>query len=298
MAVETEQNQLLDAEFLRKLEQLAILVKRAQLGVAHGERKSRRKGTSIEFADYRDYVQGDDLRHVDWNIYGRLNALYLKLFQDQEDLTVHLILDASKSMAFGKPAKIDFARKLAAAIGYIGLCGYDRVCCEALYGDASASMSAVRGKASVGKLFTFLGTLQADGETRLEPGIRSYALRNRARGVAVLFSDFFDAEGFEGPLRRLQMSGSECYAIHVLSRNEIEPEVAGDLKLFDCENNSFTEISVSPSLLKRYRQNLAGFTESIRKFCLARGITYVLAPSDTPFERLTLEVLRRGGMLR
>ncbi|MBN2310992.1 MAG: DUF58 domain-containing protein [Candidatus Hydrogenedentes bacterium] len=289
---------LLDADFLRRLERLAILAKRVQLGHIKGERKSRRKGSSVEFADYRDYVQGDDLRHVDWNIFGRLDALYLKLFQEQEDLTVHLLIDASRSMAFGKPGKLAFAAKLAAAIGYIGLVGYDRVSVEAFSESGIFRLPAVRGKGAARELFAFLDGLGAQGRTGLEQSCRSYILRNRSKGIAVLLSDFLDPSGFEGALRRLSQSRCDLFAVQVLSRDELDPQVTGDLKLLDSETGEFTEISVSPSLLRRYRENVGGFCDAVRAFCMARDIGYVLAPSDTPFEELILDMLRAGGMIR
>jgi uncharacterized protein (DUF58 family) len=289
---------LLSPEFLRKLEQLAIAAKRVQLGSQKGERRSKRKGVSVEFADYRDYVQGDDLRHIDWNIYGRLDSLYLKLFQEQEDLTVNLLIDASKSMSFGSPPKIDFAVKLAAAIGYIGLVGYDRVSVEAFTDEGGGRMSPVRGKANARKLFGFLESVRAGGATALEEACRSYFIRNRSKGVAILVSDFFDEDGFEEPLRRLTQSGSDLYAVHVMAREEIDPELTGDLKLVDSETEGFAEITVSRTLLKRYKDNVNGFCDSIRRFCLARDINYIFAPSDTAFERVTLDVLRRGGLFR
>ena len=289
---------ILDPAFLHRLERLALLVRRAHLGVAKGERKSRRKGQSVEFADYRDYVQGDDLRHVDWNIYGRLDALYLKLFQEQEDLTLHLLIDASRSMAFGNPAKVAFALKMAAAIGYIALAGYDRVCVEAVNEKGRQRLAPIRGRASARKLFQFLQGIAAQGGTQLEQSCRSYIVRNRSKGVAVLLSDFMDPDGFEGSLRRLKQSRSDCYAIHVLARDELEPRITGDLKLLDSETGEFTEVSASPALLKKYRQNVSGFCEAVRQFCVARNIGYILAPSDTPFEELTLQMLRTGGMVR
>lgn len=294
----TESKALLDADFVRRLERLVIAAKRVQLGRAKGERKSKRKGSSVEFADYRDYVQGDDLRHIDWNIYGRLDALYLKLFQEQEDLTVHLLVDASQSMAYGEPAKIEFAAKLAAAIGYIALIGYDRVSVEAFAGARRQVMRPVRGKGNANRLFSFLSGLSAGGQTELEDSCKSYVLRNRSKGIAVIFSDFLDPEGFEGGLRRLLQSGCDVYAVHILARQEIDPEVTGDLKLLDSETSACTEISVSPALLRRYRQNVDGFCDALRRHCLARDIGYMFAPSDTPLDRLLLEVFRRGGMLQ
>jgi uncharacterized protein (DUF58 family) len=295
---EQQRTPLLDAEFMRKLERISLAARRVRLGAARGERRSRRKGISTEFADYRNYVQGDDLRHIDWNIVGRLDALYLKLFEEQEDLTLHVLIDASLSMGYGDPPKLAMACQLAAALGYIALVNFDRVTVEAFSEAGVQELRPTRGKASTHKLFDFIEQIAAGGATTLEASTRGHFLRSRGKGVVVLLSDFFDPDGHEGVLRRMTMSGSDVYVIHVLSREEIDPPVTGDLKLLDAETGEFTEVSVSPTLLKRYRENVAAFCESIRRFCVARGIGYTLAPSDTDIERLSLEMLRSGGLLQ
>ena len=289
---------LLEPEFLRRLERLALMARQVQVGSAKGERKSKRKGVSIEFSDYRDYVQGDDLRHVDWNIYARLDSFHLKLFQEMEDFTLHLLIDASRSMGFGAPSKIAFAGRLAAALGYIALAGYDRVCAEAFAGAVSMSLPPLRGKASAGKLFAFLQQVEAEGPTRLEGACKTHFLRHRAKGVAVMISDFFDPEGFEAGLRRLALSGSDAYAIQVLAPEEYAPEVSGDIKLLDCETGAAVEVTVTPALLKRYQERREEFCDSMREFCLRRGIGYFLTTSDAPVDRLILEIFRRGGMIK
>lgn len=295
---ETAKERILDAEFLRKLERLVLMARRVHLGAAKGERRSRRKGSSVEFADYRDYVQGDDLRFVDWNIAGRLDAMYLKLYEEQEDLTLHLLIDGSASMGFGEPPKLEFACKVAAALGYIALAGFDRVSAEVFLGESSRRLEPMRGKASANRLFAFLENARAEGKTQLDASCKSYILRNRAKGVALLISDFLDPEGFEGALRRLAQSGSDLYVLHVLSHEEVDPPITGDLRLVDSETQAYTEISMSRALLKRYKENLDGFCEALRRACVARNIAYVPAVSDMDFERLTLEVLRRSGLLR
>ena len=294
----TNKEPLLSTALMMKLERLSIAVKRSQLGVTKGERKSKRKGQSVEFADYRDYVQGDDLRHVDWNLYARLDQLYLKLFQEQEDLTLHLLIDASKSMGFGTPHKFLFAQRLAAAIGYIGLTAYDRVSVAALSDGALTSLAPLRGQASARRLFAFLETLEARGGTQLASACRAHVIRNRAKGVALFISDFFDETGFEEALRQLAASGSEIYAVQVLAPEEIEPELSGDLKLIDSETQAFAEISVSHALIKRYHKNRDAFVERVRQYCVSRGIAHFLVSSATPIEHLTLDILRKGGMLR
>lgn len=297
MASNDGQAQLLEPEFMHKLERLALMAKKVKSGATKGERRSSRKGSSVEFADYRDYVQGDDLRHVDWNIYGRLESLYIKLFEEREDLTLHLLIDASKSMGFGSPHKLLFAKRLAAALGYIALSGYERVSVEAFSGAESQRINPCRGKASVRKLFSFIESIEAGGGTRLEGSCRSYLARNRTKGVAVLISDFFDDSGFEGCFRQLNQAGSDLYAIHVLAPEEISPLLTGDLKLIDSETEAFAEISVSRALLKRYTSNRDGFCESVRSYCTARGIGHVTASSDSSIEELTLDLLRKGGMV-
>lgn len=298
MTTASDKAGLLDPTFLRKLERLSIMAKRVKPGVTKGERKSTRKGTSVDFADYRDYVQGDDLRHVDWNIYSRLGDLFIKLFEEREDLTLHLIIDASASMNFGTPTKIDFAKRLAAALGYIALSGHERVAIEAFTGDAVQRITPCRGKSSVNKLFNFIESIEPGGGTELEQASRAYLSRNRTKGVVVIISDFFDEAGFEGAIRRFNQSRSDVYAIHTLAPEEIDPKLTGDLRLIDSESSNYAEVSVSPALFKRYKKNRDAFTEDIRRYCTARGVGHMCVSSDTSIEELTLDLLRRGGMVR
>ncbi len=289
---------LLDAAFLRRLERMAIAVKKVHLGAAKGERRSRRKGTSTEFADFRDYVQGDDLRHVDWNIYGRLDELYLKLFQEFEDVTLHLLLDVSQSMAFGTPQKFAFGQKLVAAMGYIGLSGYDRVSVGLLTGERTEGLTPIRGKASANKLFAFLQNAESAGSTHLDEALRMYSMRQRSRGVYVVISDFLDEHGVENALKRLCATRSDVYVVQVLAPEELAPELTGDLKLVDSESEQYTEVSVSRALMKRYAQNRDAFVEKVRNYCLSRGMGHYLVSSDTPVENILLDVFRKGGLLR
>lgn len=289
---------ILDAAFLRRLERMAITVRKSHAGAAKGERRSRRKGTSTDFADYRGYVQGDDLRHVDWNIYSRLDELCLKLFQEFEDITLHLLLDGSLSMNFGTPHKFEFGRKLVAALGYIGLAGYDRVSIAVIGGGEVEALSPIRGKASAMKMLSFLQGTKPAGATQLDTAIRTYALRQRNRGVYVVVSDFLDENGFEEPLKRLCATRSDVYVVQVLAPEEITPELSGDLKLVDAETGGATEVSVSRALMKRYYQNRDAFIEQVRTYCLGRGMSHFLVSSDTPVEQVLLDVLRRGGLIR
>lgn len=289
---------LLSPEFLRKLERLALAAHRVPSGVTKGERRSKRKGSSVEFADYRDYTQGDDLRHVDWNIYCRLDVMHLKLFKEQEDLTVHLLVDGSRSMAFGTPAKFDFARRLAAAIGYIGLSGYDRVQGAVFSEEGSTRLAPLRGKASAHKFFQFMEGAKAAGPTKLEAACKNYSLQHRTKGMVLFISDLFDENGFEDALKHLRAIGPDLYVVQVLAPEELDPQLTGDLKLIDSETHAQTEISVNRALLKRYAQHRDSFVESVRTFCLRRGIAHFLVSSNTTVEDVTLHLLRRAEMLR
>lgn len=292
------QTKLFTPEFVQRLERLAVTAKRVQLGALKGERKSKRRGSSTEFADYRDYVQGDDLRHVDWNIYARLGVPYLKLFQDQEDLTLHVLIDASASMGYGSPPKLEQACKLAGALGYIALAGYDGVSVGVLSDGQVATLPNLRGRAAARRLFPFLESVSSGGQTHLADACRSYVVRQRRRGAAVLLSDFLEPGGFEEALRKLEQSRCDCHALHLLAPEEIEPRMTGDLRLVDSEYETYTEISVTPALFKRYRKNVAGFRESIRQFCMRRGMGHAFVPSNMPLEDAVFGDLRKGGLLR
>lgn len=288
---------LLEPAFMRRLERLMLASKRVQRGSAKGERRSKRKGASVEFADYRDYVQGDDLRHVDWNLYARLEQLHLKLFEDTEDLTLHILVDASRSMAYGAPPKFAFARQLAAAIGYVGLAGYDRVGITAFSGADTRVFGPARGRVSARRLFAFLEALEPAGATQLDAACRGLLLRARTRGVTVVISDFFDEGGHEQAVRRLAAGRAALHAVQVLAPEELNPELSGDLKLIDSETGRAVEVSVSPALLRQYARDRDAFTEGLHAFCTARGAGHYLVSSGAPLERTVLDVLRRGGVL-
>ncbi len=288
---------LLPPGLLSRLDRLALVARKKHRGGAAGERRSKRRGQSVEFADYRDYVQGDDTRHLDWNLFARLEHLYLKLFEEQEELTLNVLVDGSQSMAFGTPAKADFARRLAAALGYIALVGYDRAHVE-WWSEGGASLGPLQGKAQARKLFAFLEAAACGGSTDLESAARRFALRPAARGIVVLISDLFDERGPDAALRRLQQLRAETYVVQVLAPEEIAPDLSGDLKLVDSETGAHAEISVTPALLRRYEQNRDAFIEQTRQACVRRGAQHVVVASDTPMERLTLDILRRGGLLR
>jgi uncharacterized protein (DUF58 family) len=293
-----EKQQLLDPEFLARLEQLELVSRKIFLGRMKGERRSKKKGQSVEFADYRNYVIGDDLRFLDWNLYARLDRLFLRLFMEEEDLHFYVLIDNSLSMDFGTPTKLHYAKQIAAALGFIGLVNLDRVVVEAFNDRLTQTMPAVRGRRSLWRLLDFLGKVEPAGPSDLKEALRTFSLKSSGKGIVVLLSDFMDKGGFEDALRYLVARQMDVYVIQILSQEEIEPDVVGDLKLTDVEDGDVAEITVSGPLLRRYKQNLAAFRASIHEFCSRRGVTYLFTSNQVPFDRLVMTYLRQRGLVR
>lgn len=283
---------------MSRLDQLELLSRKIFTGRMKGERRSKRKGESVEFADYRNYVVGDDLRFLDWNIYARLDRLLLKLFLEEEDLNVTVLLDCSKSMDWGDPHKGLYAKRVAAALAYIGLINYDRV---SLYGynDALAhEMRAVRGRRMVSQVIPFLEGIPLEGSSHFASAAKRFALRHRGRGIVVVVSDFMDKGGYEEGLRFLVGLNLDLYVIQVLSPEEIEPELTGDLKLVDVEDEDQAEVTISKPLLDKYKQMLTAYCDGLKDYCTQRGVTYLFASTKVPFDTLVLNYLRRRGLIR
>src|SRR5205823_5481387 len=237
-----EKQQLLDPQFLTRLEQLELVSRKIVRGRRKGERRSKKKGQSVEFADYRNYVIGDDLRHLDWNLFARLDKLFLRLFMEEEDLHFTLLIDNSLSMDFGSPTKLHYARQVAAALGFIGLVNMDRVVVEAFNDNLTQQMPAARGRRSLWRLMDFLQKLEPAGPSDLRQSLRTFSLKSSGKGIVVLLSDLMDKGGYEDALRYVVAQQLDIYVIQVLSKEEIEPDVVGDLKLTDIEDGDVAEI--------------------------------------------------------
>src|SRR3954447_25961169 len=289
---------LLDPQFLARLEQLELVSRKIFLGRMKGERRSKRKGQSVEFADYRNYVVGDDLRFLDWNLYARLDRLFIRLFMEEEDLHFYVLLDNSLSMDFGSPTKLHYAKQIAAALGFIGLCNLDRVVMEAFNERLTQSLPAIRGRRSLWRLLDFLGKLEPAGPSDLAQSLRSFSLKCSGKGIVVVLSDFMDKGGYEQALRYLIARQMDVYAIQILSHEEVEPDVTGDLKLVDVEDDDVAEITVSRALLDRYKKNLAAYRAGLYEFCTRRGVTCLFTSNRVPFETLVLTYLRQRGLVR
>ncbi len=290
--------ELLSPELLARLERLELVTRKIFRGRMKGERRSRRKGQSVEFADFRSYVPGDDLRFVDWNLYARLDKLFLKLYLEEEDLHFYTLVDASASMDFGTPTKLHYARQLAAALGFIGLCRSDRVKIETLGQSSRRTSPVLRGRQSLWRMLEYLETIEPGENVPLAEGVKNFCLRNSGKGILVLITDLMDKSGYEAALRFLVAQQMDVYVVHLLSQEEIDPDVAGDLRLIDCEDGDVAEITVSRPLLDRYRRTLASFVESAREFCTRRGMAYMFASTEIPVEQLVTGYLRERGLVR
>jgi uncharacterized protein (DUF58 family) len=289
---------LLDPQFLARLEQLELVSRKIFLGRMKGERRSKKKGQSVEFADYRNYVIGDDLRFLDWNLFARLDKLFIRLFMEEEDLHFYVLIDNSLSMDFGNPTKLHYAKQVAAALAFIGLVNMDRVVIEAFSNRLGPGLPAVRGKRSLWRVLGFLEKLAPAGQGDMKQAMRTFSLKSSGKGIVVVLSDFMEKAGYEDALRYLVARQMDIYAIQILSHEEIEPEIVGDLKLVDIEDEDVAEVTVSAPLLKRYKQNLAAYRGAIHEFCSRRGVSYLFTSNQVPFDKLVMNYLRQRGLVR
>jgi uncharacterized protein (DUF58 family) len=324
---------LLDAELIARISRLDYASKKIFSGKLKGERRSKKRGESVEFADHRPYVAGDDTRHIDWNIFGRLDRLFLKLFLEEEDLALHLVLDCSASHDCGNPSKFFFMQRLAMALGYIGLVNFNRVTVSAIGGWMGSEDDArrrsgetadspshrltatpsqppsplhalrdLRGKRRTWDLAKFICSIQPWGAADFTEACKRIALTRRGKGVMIVLSDFFIKEGYEDGLRLLVGRGYDVHCIQVLSPQELDPVgpdgLAGDLRLKDVEDGDLAEVTISAPLLKRYRANLAAYTDQLREFCARRDISLLTVRSDTKVDTLILEYMRKRGVVR
>ena len=290
---------LLSADLLRRLEQFQLLAQRRAKSAAKGERRSRARGQSVEFADHRNYVPGDDFRYLDWNLYGRLDRLFLKLYEEERELPVRIFLDASESMNFGTPRKIDFAKQIAAAVGYVALCGFDRVSMN-VFPDAPeqaihrGALRAVRGRKSSLTFFQNLNQVQPKGSADFNQALRRGALEARQAGVAVVLSDFLDPAGYEAGLTALVGRGFSVNAVQILAPEEMNPDTFGDLKLIDSETGTLQEVTFGKYRLAAYQQTVRNYCQRLKEYCQARGMSFFTTTSDASLEKLLLKQLREA----
>jgi len=287
---------------LRKLEQLTLVANQVRVGMMKGDRRSQKRGTSIEFADYRNYVRGDDLRRLDWNVYARLERPFIKLLEEEEDLAVHILVDGSASMDWpdggSEEQKLHYALLLAGALGHIALSSGDLTLVTLLRSDGNQRWGPYRGQQNSVRLLQFLEEGAAAGITDLNLSLQNYALRARRPGILFVISDLLSPSGYQEGVAALQARGYEVGLIHVLSPDEVAPPLAGDVKLIDVETGLDAEITLDASTQRQYLARLEEWRTEIEGFCRGRNAHYIPLTTDFPWEKLILQTLRVQGVVK
>jgi len=296
--------QLFDGSFLKKLEMLTLSAKQLFRGDTRGERRSSMHGASVEFADFRPYVQGDDFRRIDWNAFAKFESLMLRLFVEEQELPVHLVLDCSLSMNYGTPNKFDYARRLAAALSYIALANTDRVTLTTATVDeekeqfVGPTTGPLRGKAGIMRLMETLSSLKTAGKTDLNASLSRFALRNTRAGLVIVISDLLADNGYEEGFKRIRYGKHELVIIQTLAPQEIVPELTGDVRLVDMETKGVVDISATRAVMQSYSKRLAEFLHEAQALAHRLGASYILANTSVNFEDFVLRQLRTMGLAK
>jgi uncharacterized protein (DUF58 family) len=282
-------------EFLKKLEYLHVVSKRAFVGQNRADRLAPKRGRGLQFADHRPYAAGDDFRHIDWKAYKRLNRLLLRLFDEEQDLPIYLMIDVSRSMA--EPAKFDQARRIAAALCYVGLVHLDRVLILPFGRGLAHEQTPGRGKGRIFRVFDMLERLEASGPTDLRESFKEFASRGRQQGLAVVISDFLDPGGFEPALKILRTIGHDVFVVHVASERDRDPGAFGDVRFVDIETGDLRDVDVTARLAAAYRAAWTAHAADLEAFCGRYDVGYVRADAERPFEEIILKAFRQGRFL-
>lgn len=292
---------LFDEAFLERLELLQVIARRLFRGRQRAERKTRKVGSGLEFADHREYSPGDDIRYLDWTVWIRLRHALIRLFEEDEDLPIRLVIDVSDSMSTRGGAKLRYAKQIAAALGYVGLANLDRVGVTCMSARTHTTLPAVRGKGRIFRVFEFLRSVEAGGATDIRQGCSRVAAESSQPGLTVVLSDFYDLEGAFDGLNLLRFRKHDPVAIQIIDPVEADPRgtgLRGDVTLLDCEGGARRDVTLSPRALRAYAEAHERFCQQLEASCRSRGIFYVRAPIDVPFDDLVLRIFRQGGILQ
>lgn len=285
---------LTDPAFIRRLDSLYLLARKVLGGSLQADRKSTRKGTGITFADYAEYYYGADYRAIDWRIYARFESLVIKLFELEEDATVYLLVDSSRSME----SKFLYARKLAAALGYITLKSLDRLVVYSLADELRSLLNACRGSAKVPAFLRSLEQAETFGaDTRFTNCARVFQARHRRRGLVIVFSDFLFPDGFDEGLRFLQFHGHDVYCLQIQDEGDTRCTWKGDVDLECVETSRRKRVTISPREARQYEQAVAQWNDSLRQLCARSGIGLAYTTTTPPFETVIEGILCRGGLV-
>ncbi|MFQ6066415.1 MAG: DUF58 domain-containing protein [bacterium] len=289
---------ILDPKFLHQLDSLRLLSKTSKKVYLQGERKEKRPGSGLEFIDYQEYQVGDDYRYIDWNLFSRLDQLFVKLFIEEESLRVFLVVDQSVSMSEGNPSKIDYACSLAAALGYIALANLDEVGAATFSSELEKVMPSRRGRSQAFRLFGFLERVSCRGRTNFNLSLDEFSRSQRPAGMTIIFSDLFDPHGYEEGLLALRTRGWEICLIQILEESELSPQEKGEVVLIDKETYERVDTFIDESILKIYQQRVANFLEGIEVFCQHYKIRYLRTLTSLPLSKLIFQRLRNARILK
>jgi len=289
---------LIDEAFLQRLANLRFITKGRRKGRLSGLHPSPRAGVSLEFADYRPYAPGDDIRSVDWNVFGRLDRVLVKTYVHEGELPVYLLVDFSASMRVGSPSKALYAARLCAATGYLALRGLDRVGLYPFTDHLLPGIPARHGMRQIGRILRRLIDTVPSGQTSLDHGISEFLAQTREGGLVFLISDFLTPGGYEEGIARLLHRGDEIVVVQVLAPEEIRPTRGGSTQLVDVESDRRLTLTIGRHAVEEYAERLAAHQARLRRFLTERGLPLFIAPTDLPIERLVHEQFRAGGILR
>jgi uncharacterized protein (DUF58 family) len=286
---------LLDPSFLRRLGRLRLAVRRRFAGSSAGSRRSLRRGSSAEFAEHRPYYPGDDVRRIDWNAYARLEELVLRLFVAEEDLSLYLLVDRSASLGVGSPPKLELAKQVAAALGYVALSGSERVSVLPFSSDLAAPFPATRGRRRIGALLRYLDAIEPSGDTDLSRAVDRFLARSPRPGLVAVVSDFFDPGGFQKPLDRLLAQKHEPVLFQVLDREELEPTPGQDVELVDAETGQRVDVSLDARAIAAYRARLFAFFGELEGYAKKRGLFYGRVDAQHTLDDVVVSYLRESA---
>ncbi len=287
---------MLDEKFLERLDTMRISMRHPSSGGAGGLRRSKALGSSVEFSDFREYAHGDDIRRLDWNAYARFDKLFLKQFMEEQEAHVHLIVDASGSMAFGEPTKWDTVVALTQILCYLALIGNDRVTLYALQGEAFRQTRPLMGRQGYVAATEFLQGITPKGKTQLSASVAKLPMP-QGRGMSVVLSDFLCPDGYEGALASLRYRKQEVSALQILSKQELEPEFQDAVQLLDSETGQILEVLASYEVLRQYRQTALAFLDGLKKHCHQNSVSYTLLHTEADLENTMLRELSQVGLL-
>jgi uncharacterized protein (DUF58 family) len=288
---------LFDTDFIRKLEYLNVIAKKVFAGLLRAERQTQKKGVSLEFSDYRNYTMGDDFRHIDWHVYARLEDFFIKLFREEENLVMNVFLDASLSMDYGRKNKLVHAKRLAAALAYIGMANMDSVSLFVFSDNLADNLRRLSGRGKIFALMSFLERLEPIGTTDIMRTMRAFTSQSRRRGLDIVISDFYDLDGHRPALKALKHIKHDVYVLQIVDALEESPELRGDLRLVDVEDREMKELTLTDRMMQRYQAAFVNHCDGLESFCRKNEFGYVKALTTVPFDKLVLTILRKEGLL-